>query len=103
MWHSRRMILTLEIHRVTPGIYESALLSGGKPVTEPAGSHGSIREAIQQRAAEIPGDFAQFIEPRYAGVSAGTLSIAAAQKPEGAAAAADRIVAVLAALNDLAA
>lgn len=95
------MILTLEIHRVTSGVYESELLSGGEPVTQPAGNHGSIREAIQERAAEIPNDFAHFVEPRYAGVSAGTLSIASAQKPEVAAAAADRIVAVLAALNDL--
>jgi hypothetical protein len=94
------MILTIQIQRLDPGVYETSVHSGGVEVSPHREQHSSIAAAIRERAADIPSGFALFIEPRYAGISAGTISIADAGQDSVAAAAADRIVAVLACLKE---
>jgi len=94
------MVLTLEIHKAGPGEYLATLSVGGQAVTDDLGPYNSLTHAIQGAAKEIPGAFAQFVEPRYAGVSAGTMSVVEASNAATAAACADRIIRVVAALND---
>jgi len=73
-----KMILTLEIDKVAPATYRAAALNQGQAVCE-AGTYASIAEAIRAEAAAVPDGFAYFIEPRYQGFSAGTVTLQKAQ------------------------
>ena len=62
--------------------------------------HPSIATAISESAAAVPDGFAYFIEPRYGGLSAGTLRIADAQRQDVAEDRAAAIVGLLAELHE---
>ena len=72
------MIITLAIDKVAPATYRAAALHRGVAVCE-AGAYASIAEAIREEAAAVPEGFAYFIEPRYHGFSAGTVTLQKAQ------------------------
>lgn len=68
---------------------------GGVEVAEGETLHASIAEAIQHTARGVPVGFAHFIEPRYAGVTCGTLRIRDAAQPGCGEEGAQRIVALI--------
>ena len=94
------MVLTLDIRKDGPGEYLATLSAGGQPVADDLGPYRSIADAIQATAKTIPTGFAAFVEPRFAGISAGTLSVAEAATVATAEASAQRMIRVLAALKD---
>lgn len=95
LWHSRGMLLTLNIDQIAPAKYRAVVTHGGVEVTEPATFHPSIADAIQRTAAGIPTGFAHFIEPRFAGVTCGTLRISEAAQPACAEEAVRKIIALV--------
>jgi len=93
------VILTLQIDKLTSGVYRAALLSDGTEVTATE-EYSSIEDAIREEFCEVPADFAHFAEVRYCGVSSGTMAIE--RFPPQAAEVADRLVAILAEMHRLA-
>ncbi|MBS79018.1 hypothetical protein [Variovorax sp.] len=87
------MILTLDIHKETSGVYIARVESSGTLVTEPA-EYSSIEAAIQGESSSVPDGFAHFMEVRYYGFSSGTELIEAL--PGKARAIADRLMAFVA-------
>jgi len=75
-------------------VYRAELTSGGVAVTA-ASTHTSVASAISQSASAIPAGFAQMIEPRYGGLSAGTMRISEACQSGVAEAAATRMMGLL--------
>jgi hypothetical protein len=98
-WGSSSMVLTLQIDKLTSGVYRAALLSDGTEVTT-TGEYSSIEDAIREEFSEVPSDFAHFAEVRYGGVSSGTMAIA--RLPQEATEVGDRLVATLAEMHRLA-
>jgi hypothetical protein len=95
------MILTLYIDQIAPARYEAVMTAGTVEVSETATVHASIAKAISESALAVPAGFAFFIEPRYAGISAGTMRIADAARDELAESAAQTIVRLLAEMHAL--
>lgn len=95
------MLLTLNIDQIGPARYRAVVTQGGVEVTEGETLHPSIADAIQRNATDVPSGFAQFIEPRFAGVTCGTLLISEAAQPPCAEEAARRIVALVAEMHRL--
>lgn len=93
------MVLTLQIDKLTSGVYRAVLLSDGTEVTT-SGEYSSIEDAIREELCDVPVGFAHFAEIRYSGVSSGTMAIG--RLPQDAAGVADRLVAVLAEMHRLA-
>jgi len=88
------LILSLDILRLEPGLYE-AYCTG-----EVGGSthHASLTEALAYYGNTIPPEFARFVEPRYGGVSLGTMQVCdLATQP---AALADRLTELVAQVNN---
>lgn len=88
------MLLTLNIDQLAPASYRAVVTQGGVEVTEET-IHPSIADAIQQTAKDVPAGFAHFIEPRFSGVTCGTLRITDAAQPACAEEAARKIVALV--------
>lgn len=88
------MLLTLNIDQLAPASYRVVVTQGGVEVTEET-IHPSIADAIQQTAKDVPAGFAHFIEPRFSGVTCGTLRITDAAQPACAEEAARKIVALV--------
>lgn len=89
------MLLTLNIDQIAPARYRAVVTQGGVEVTEGETLHASIADAIQRTAGDVPSGFAHFIEPRFAGVTCGTLRISDAAQPACAEEAARKIVALV--------
>jgi hypothetical protein len=94
------MLLTLDIDPLAPASYRAVVTQGGVEVTEET-IHPSIADAIQQTAKDVPAGFAHFIEPRFSGVTCGTLRISDAAQSAFAEEAARRIVALVAEMHAL--
>lgn len=94
------MLLTLNIDQLTPASYRAAVTQGGVEVTDET-IHPSIADAIQHTASAVPAGFAYFIEPRFAGVTCGTLSVGDASRSEIAEDAARKIMSLVAAMHAL--
>jgi hypothetical protein len=94
------MILTLDIEKRGSGEYWAHLSCGGQTVTDALGPYRSLTDSIVAAAQDIPGEFARFVEPRFGGVSAGTLAVSEAANPTIAASCTERIMRVTAALHD---
>lgn len=90
------MILTLDISKIEPGLYETRLSNGGTEVTAPS-AYDTITAALRTVAQEIPDEFAHFVEVHYSGVSSGT--IGTTRLAAEAEAIADRLVELVAALH----
>ena len=101
LWQSRAMLLTLNIDQLAPGRYRAVLTDGSVPVTDSEPIFTSIADAIRQSSEAVPEGFAYFIEPRFAGVSCGTLRLADARQSEFAENAARSIISVVAQLHAL--
>lgn len=86
------MLLTLHIDRLAPATYGAVIMHHGVEVTEDKTVHPSIADAIQRSAADVPDGFALFIEPRFAGITCGTLPIREAAQLQCAEDAARQIV-----------
>lgn len=97
------MLLTLNIDQLAPGSYRAVLTDGSVSVTEGEPIYASIADAIQQSADAVPEGFAYFIEPRFAGVSCGTLRLADASQSAFAENAARCIISVVAEMHALSA
>lgn len=95
------MLLTLNIDQISPARYRVVVTHGGVEVVEGDTLHASIADAIQCTARDVPSGFAHFIEPRFAGVTCGTLRISDAAQPAFAEEAARRIVALVADMHAL--
>lgn len=68
-------ILTLQIDKISSGVYRAEAQSNGGQVTEPS-EYRSISEAIREEALAVPDGFAHFMEVRFCGLSSGTLGLA---------------------------
>lgn len=95
------MLLTLSIDQISPARYRAVVTHGGVEVTEGETLHASIADAIQCTARDVPFGFAHFIEPRFAGVTCGTLRISDATQTACAEEAARKIVALLSDMHTL--
>jgi hypothetical protein len=95
------MLLTLNIDQIGPARYRAVVTQGGVEVTESETLHASIADAIQCTARDVPAGFAHFIEPRFAGVTCGTLRVSEAVLPSRAEEAARVIVSLVAELHAL--
>jgi uncharacterized protein involved in outer membrane biogenesis len=93
------MILTLSIDQLAPGSYRAVVMDGDVEVSSEHTVHSSVALAIAEAAAAVPDGFAILIEPRYAGISAGTLRIIDARRAEIAEAAARSIMTLVAELH----
>ena len=91
-------ILTFEIDKIQSGVYR-LVVTCGVELGEPS-IYGSIEEAIREEALGIPESFAQFLEVRYHRLSSGTLRLSDA--PGQAGVIADRLVALMAEMNQVA-
>lgn len=92
------MIVSLEIDKIESGCYRAAVLHGNVEACVPS-LHSSIEQAIHEEASAVPEGFAHFIEPRYQGFSAGTVTLAQAR--DRASELADRLVALVALAHEL--
>lgn len=92
------MVLTFQINRIQPGLYQVAVLSGDVEVTEPS-HHSSIAEAIREEAIAVPEGFAHFAVVTYGGATSGTMALAhlSAQAPQVA----DQLVAIVAEMHHI--
>jgi hypothetical protein len=95
MWQSGEMLLTLNIDQIAQAKYRAVVTQGGVEVVDGEMLHASIADAIQCTACDVPPGFAHFIEPRFAGVTCGTLRISEAAQPACAEEAARKIVALV--------
>lgn len=95
------MLLTLMIDQISPAKYRAVVTHGGVEVTERETLHASVADAIQSTARDVPPGFAHFIEPRFAGVTCGTLRISDAAQTACAEEAARKIVALLSDMHTL--
>ena len=68
------MILSIDITKQAPGIYEARATQSDVLVTEPE-TYDRIETAIREEARNIPDGFAHFVEFTYYGMSTGTLMI----------------------------
>lgn len=68
------MILTIDINKIVPGIYEARPAVHGVQAREPE-NYDRIDTAIRQEALDAMG-FANFLEFTYGGMSTGTLPTA---------------------------
>lgn len=68
------MILVLYLEKLHAGTYQATVRGGGMDVTAST-VHASLSEALLEVARSVPPEFAQFIEPRYAGCTTGTVSL----------------------------
>ncbi len=93
------MVLTLQIDKLTSGVYRAALLSDGTEITTTE-EYSSIEDAIREEFCDVPAGFGHFAEVRYSGVSSGTMAIV--RFTQEAAEVADRLVATLAEIHRLA-
>lgn len=93
------MLLTLHIDQLAPASYRAVLTQGGVEVTPKETIHPSIADAIFKTARWVPPELAQFIEPRFAGVTCGTLRMTDAGERPQAEAAASRIMSLVAELQ----
>lgn len=89
------MLLTLNIDQIASARYRAVVTQGGVEVTEGETLHASIADAIHCTARDVPSGFAHFIEPRFAGVTCGTLRISDAAQRACAEEAARKIVALV--------
>ncbi|MDI1268045.1 MAG: hypothetical protein PSV40_02945 [Polaromonas sp.] len=89
------MILTVEIDKIAPGIYEAHPTLGGVAAREPE-TYDRIDTAIRQEALGAEG-FANFVEFIYGGMSTGTYEVQEASA--NASNLANRLVALLAQLH----
>lgn len=67
------MILSIDIDKIAPGIYQARPHVGGTQAREPA-NYDRIDDAIRQEALGAEG-FADFVEFSYGGMSTGTYAI----------------------------
>jgi hypothetical protein len=95
------MLLILHIDQIAPAKYRAVVTQGGVEVVEGETLHASIADAIQCTARGVPPGFAHFIEPRFAGVTCGTLRVSEAAHPSRAEEAARVIVSLVAELHAL--
>jgi hypothetical protein len=99
LWQIPPMLLTLHIDRLAPASYRAVLTYGGVEVTARETIHSSISDAIVKTARWVPPELAQFIEPRFGGVTCGTLRVNEAAELAYAEKAAARIASLLADLH----
>lgn len=72
------MILTLEIQKTEPGLYQAHCTGEASPTI-----HNTIAAALRHYGEDIPPGFSRFAEVRYHGVSLGTTEITRlAMEPE---------------------
>jgi hypothetical protein len=90
------MFLTLTIDQIGPARYRAAVTHAGVQVADGETLHPSVADAIQRTAQGVPAGFAHFIEPRFAGVTCGTLLVRDACDPRCAEDAARKIMGLVA-------
>lgn len=94
------MIVTLNIIKDGPANYQVIVLHDSVEVSSHRAVYPSIARAIEGAARSVPDGFARFVEPRYAGISAGTMTVEKAADPAAAEVAAQHIVGILALLEN---
>ena len=68
------VVLTIQIDKIRPGLYNTTVLAGGVEVTQTS-QYASIEEAIREVATDVPEGFAHFADVIYLGASSGTISL----------------------------